>query len=87
VSTNAPGAPPSNRCDFFSYEIPFTRGEFDRLYRSPLTYVRAVRARLRQLIRDRWYLKRDAKEALLEAVTRYGSPSRIAATLSTARPR
>ena len=87
VSTNAPGAPPSSRCDFFSYEIPFTRGEFDQLYRSPLTYVRAVRARLRQLIRGRWYLKRDAKEALLEAVTRYGSPRRIAATLSTARPR
>jgi hypothetical protein len=86
VSTNAPGVPPSSRCDFFSYEIPFTRGEFDQLYRNPLRYVRAVRARLRQLIRDRWYLKRDAKEALLEANSLYGTPKRVEATLSSAQP-
>ncbi len=65
ANTNAPGAPPSSRCDFYGYQVNFTHAQ---PYPSRGRYLLAVSRRLAQLVRDRWYLKRDTKELRVEAV-------------------
>lgn len=68
ASTNAPGDPPSSRCDFYGYQVNFTHEELAQLYPNRGRYLFAVSRRLAQLVRDRWYLKRDAKELRVEAI-------------------
>ena len=67
ASTNAPGAPPSSRCDFFGYQVDFTHERLAQLYPTHAHYALAVSRSLAQLVRDRWYLPRDAQELRVEA--------------------
>jgi hypothetical protein len=68
VSTNAPETPPGSRCDFLGFQVDFTNEKLRQLHRNHGRYVHAVSRRLRELVRDRLYLKGDAREVLDEAV-------------------
>jgi hypothetical protein len=68
VSTNAPETPPGSRCDFLGFQVDFTNEKLRQLYRNHGRYVRAVSHRLRELVRQRLYLKGDVREILDEAV-------------------
>jgi hypothetical protein len=68
VSTNDPDANrPSDRCDFLGYQIDFTREQLNDLYKNHGGYLNRVNRRLDELVRDGWYLKRDADELRTEA--------------------
>lgn len=68
VSTNAPETPPGSRCDFLGFQVDFTNEKLGQLYRNHGRYVRAVSHRVRELVRHRLYLSKDAREILDEAV-------------------
>jgi Alpha/beta hydrolase domain len=67
VSTNVPGSPPSNRCDFYGYQVDFPREKLVQLYGDHAGYVRAVNHSVKSLVRKRWYLRQDAAELRAEA--------------------
>lgn len=67
VSTNAPGSPPSNRCDFYGHQVDFPREKLVQLYGDHAGYRRAINRSIKSLVRKGWYLRQDANELRAEA--------------------
>lgn len=67
TSTNSPNDPPDARCDMVGFQVDFSNERLAALYRNHGGYVHQFDHRLKELVRERWYLPRDARQARVEA--------------------
>ena len=57
----------STRCEMIAHSVPFDKEKLDELYSNPAGYARKVDQRIRQLVKEGWYLEADAQEIRKEA--------------------